>query len=447
MGSFPSPGSRRNLLRGMAALLLGLAVMPLAARSFHGLDGTAAWTLRESNGAGMAGGIVPVAVPSRMTALLAAWDAFLDDPDAAGKLRPLLGLDGPDRLGHWYLLEASAPGHCRLSDAEVHEEAPGGRFLVPRESDDRHTANTVIGVLIPPKDHDRGARVQVAMRFPDGSVMTEQYRKGVLESRQEMDPAGHCLRELRWRGDLCIEVILHRWEDDLLMESRTWRIWGLFVVDRRRYSLSGALRESWQEYPGRGTDRLVRTGAPGAGGEEWHRLDDGDQRVVRDARGRVALREVWLKGVLDSRTEYDYQTPEDPQLLAVQTRWPGSDRRELATYDAEGRLSAREEFRNNRLRLRESFLYDEAGNPVSQTLMEDGKTREWTREWGSDGILVREAYAEEGKPVRETRYRGGNREEDIYVDGQLSLRTWWVQGQRTALEEYKDGAIVRKKTF
>lgn len=399
--------------------------------------------LYQSNALGFRGNEMAVANPRAALAVIQPWAEFLAASDGFDRLAAALGQPAS---GAWTLVVIEGKAGYDLDAASVLEAPQDGQWL--REEPGRPTrlAWLELRLLLPPAGSGETRVVWLVATIQDQERVEEEYRNGRRTSQVVYDRNGLAVREFLYRDGVLFQGWVNVWKQGRLVRTDIYGFKGLQVSNHRAYTAKGALRESWQEYPGSGSDRMAFNFLAQAGWNRWQKAPEGEEELVYDRANRLVRKELWSGKALVSRSEYQYQSPDSVLLVSILTEEPGTRSTRLQVYDEQGRMVQSDQSVAGKLVSRESFLYDESDRLVLRSLNKDRKTSEWAYEYDQDTLRV-ERYGENNLPVWEVRHVDGGREEDVYVKGRLSLRIRYEGTRKVSMEEYKDGKIVRSKTY
>lgn len=275
------------------------------------------------------------------------------------------------------------------------------------------------------------------------------YARGVLSEERYWDA----------RGRLTAELVF---TDGVLEGRREFRYGPAGLAAVESYDAQGALRSRDDfELNRRGELRRVRRKEPeGPGGQQLalvsaegrlyeQRLAGGGRLLVSryDAAGRLSSQEDWRdQGLVETRM---FAYPGEALHPATEERVEaGSGRRTLLRYDAEGRESGRVVSQGGRILEEWSLAYDERGNLARSVRNSEAGRQEWTREHDGEGRLLREEYRLRGQLEKVARLpEEGTRIEELYRAGSLFLVVTYRSGVRVREEFVQDGAVVRTREY
>jgi len=275
------------------------------------------------------------------------------------------------------------------------------------------------------------------------------YAQGVLSEERHWDARGRLTAELVFTGG-----VLELRREFLYGPS------GLTAVES--YDAKGALlsRDDF-ELNRRGELRRVRRQeAEGPGGQQLalvsaegrlfeQRLAGGGRLLGSryDAAGRLSSQESWREQALVETRVYAYEgqalRPATEERVETDT-----GRRTLLRYDAEGRESGRVVSQGGKILEEWSLAYDERGNLARSVRSSEAGRQEWTREHDGEGRLLREEYRLRGQLEKVTRFPEEKiRVEELFRAGGLLLVVTYRSGVRVREEFVQDGAVVRTREY
>lgn len=310
---------------------------------------------------------------------------------------------------------------------------------------------------------ERTAQREVRRLYGDG----KEIRRWETELRA--GPSGSEERE--FRGELLVAVLVMDGQGDLREESEykdgllavrtVFQRTGRVLTGLSAYDGDGSLLYSEEYLRGRGSGlrEIRRTFADGTAvwstfrgdgtdiSEEIHTTGDTEFRVRYDLHGRAAVSETRKAGALVVRETTEYAGDDGTPARFLED-WPAARKKVERTCDAEGRV-VRETVAIDGKTLEESeYLWDGEGRNTGRRRRSGAGIEEWAWTYGPDGAMEREEYLLRGKREKVVLYTGdGTRTEELYRDGDLFLKAWYVDDRRVKEEVYEKGKIVRERAI
>jgi antitoxin component YwqK of YwqJK toxin-antitoxin module len=236
---------------------------------------------------------------------------------------------------------------------------------------------------------------------------------------------------------------------------------------RVRYQLSpdGALRrvqrQASPESAGGAAVEAQGTPAGGPPEEQWLALSSaggrvyeerlgspGQKRVNRyDEEGRLLQSELWQGARLLEQRRFRYRAGEG-QIESSELLEPELKRSTRSLYDEGGRLSSTTVEQDGRQVEQIEYAWNEAGQLVCSTRRAERGLEQWRYLYDEAGTLAREEYSVRGSLEKVTLHgENGARTEELYRDGELSLKVYLEDSRKTREEVYEHGRIVRVREY
>lgn len=297
--------------------------------------------------------------------------------------------------------------------------------------------------------YERGKEVRrwESRRRATGAVSEErEYAGEDLVSVRVMDAGGNLQEESEYKDGAVSVRTLFEYVGRRLTKLSAYDADGVLLYSEDFMRGKGSSLREVSRTMADGT--VVRSSFRGDGAdlaEETHTSGDVEFRVLYDVLHRKVASETRKAGVLAVRQTTVYRGDSSIPESSLE-EWPVEKKSVERSCDEEGRI-VRETVSIGEKTVEENdFRWDGDGRKAGRRRRSDAGIEEWAWIYGPDGSVEREEYLLRGRKEKVTVYgQAGERMEELYRDGELFLKVWYVDDQRVKEEVYEKGTLLRER--
>lgn len=282
------------------------------------------------------------------------------------------------------------------------------------------------------------------------SVRVEETWHGeALVDRIDYDALGRMIAETAFSDDRSARIL---WVEDYVYSD------GLLSLVTRRTDDGATLGTIGYRYDPRGrllsielsgyygSDEIGSLEGPRLPLGQWSETSSGTMRIERfDGSGNVSSVIVFKNGETVLSSSFSY---EKGALVSEIDRSPKDGRTTRSDFGTDGRVSAKKVLDGQKLLESHRYVWDGAGNLLSETRLFPEPETKIDRSWDPKGNLIKEEHSENGNLVLVITWEPGDvRIEETWAGGQAVVRTRYVAGIKVREDFLSNGAVVRTKEY